>query len=108
MATRRPPAHTSDDLHPDTPHAEQPGERRAIWLITRVESLQDDPDAAIDARELLGGLPVLAQRYLALILGEGPKSNAEAAAALNTTADKLEPSIRALEEVVNELAGGRG
>ena len=83
MAIKKKPAFSPpDDEEATTPHAEQPGERRAVRILTRFEVIQDDPDKSIDARSMLGDLPELAQRYLAHILRNGPVSNAEAAALL--------------------------
>jgi hypothetical protein len=92
-----------EEEHGEAPHAEQPGERRAIWLITRVESIQEDPDMTIDARQMLAELPPLSQRYLALLLREGPVSNATAAVSLKVDARTLETAVKDLEAVVREL-----
>lgn len=93
-----------DDEEATTPHAEQPGERRAVRILTRFEVIQDDPDKSIDAKSMLGDLPELSQRYLALILRNGPTSNVDAANALKVKESVLEPAILQLDRVIEELA----
>jgi hypothetical protein len=97
------PASDNDESGEGAPRAEQPGERRAIRIITQLEEIQGDTEKSIDARQLLMELPELSQRYTALLLREGPVSNAQAAKALKVEAPVLEQAILALERVVREI-----
>ncbi|MEW5847771.1 MAG: hypothetical protein AB2A00_03115 [Myxococcota bacterium] len=106
MATRKsaPRKAADDDQHDEgAPRAEQPGERRAIWIITRLEQIQDDPDMAIDARNLLAELTPLSQRYLSVLLREGPVSNTRAATLLKAQEPELEDAIVELENTIREI-----
>src|SRR5438128_489444 len=85
------------------PHVEQPGERRAVHIITRMEAVQADREKSIDGKALIGDLPMLSQRYLALVLTNGPIANPAAAKTLKTTEKELEPAIIALDRVLEEL-----
>jgi len=97
------PQPVDEDDQEQAPRAEQPGERRAVRIITRFEAIKEDPDMAIDARNLLAELPELSQRYLALILRNGPVSNAEAAATLKVAAGALEGAVTELDSVIDEI-----
>ena len=61
MAAKKPAFSPPDDQE-TAPRAEQPGERRAVKILTRFETIQDDPDMSIDAKGLLAELPTLSQR----------------------------------------------
>lgn len=102
-AKKQAPGPSLDDDGGAPPHKEQPGERRAVWIITRLEAIQDDPDLSIDARDMLMALPQLGQRYVQLLLREGPVGNADAARLLKTTPVDLEKTVVALENAVKEL-----
>jgi hypothetical protein len=79
---------------------EQPGERQAIWVITKMEEIQQNPDMVMDARDLLANMATGAQKYLAYLLREGPKSHTEAAIFFKATPAAVE---KAAKEVVDTL-----
>ncbi len=82
------------------PRGEGPGERQAIWIVSRMEAIQGDPDMTLDARDLLANMSTGAQKYLAYLLREGPQDHATAMAFFNA---KLTAVEKAAGEVVETL-----
>lgn len=92
-----------DDLEQDggvAARAEQPGERQAIWIITRMEEVQEDPEMRVDAKELLTSMSNNAQKYLAWLLREGPQSHQAASAHFGAKPATID---KAAAEVVDTL-----
>lgn len=83
--------------------AERPGEVRAVKILRTLEAVGDNPDLAIDVRDLFRTLPVLAQRYAAFLIEEGAVDDETAAAGLKVPLADLTPAIETLDASLRSL-----
>jgi hypothetical protein len=107
MAARRKQEETVD-ADEAGPGPEQPGQRQALWIVTRMEEIQEDPDMVMDARSLLGAMGSGAQKYLAFLLREGPKSHAEAMAHFKATENAIEKAAREVVDTLKRVVDDAG
>lgn len=85
--------------------AEKPGEVRAVKILRTLEAVGDNPDLAIDVRDLFRTLPVLAQRYAAFLIEEGAVDDETAAAGLKVPLGDLTKAIETLDSSLKSITG---
>jgi hypothetical protein len=81
----------------------RPGEVRAARVVQSLEVLMNDPELALDLRGELRNVPKLTQKYAALLLEEGPMSDAKASKSLGATVEELAEVADELEQLLAEL-----
>jgi len=82
---------------------EKTPETRAVRISQALEVLMDDPALALDLRSELAQTPKLVQRYAALIVEEGPVSDAKAAKALAVSVETLGDAADDLDVILSDL-----
>jgi hypothetical protein len=73
------------------------GELRALAILARFKAAAEDQEEAIDLRKRGAALSLLAQRYLRLLIEDGPLSDRAAARRLGSTPSVLGPALAEVE-----------
>jgi hypothetical protein len=71
--------------------------------MSKMEEIQEDPDMVLDARDLLSNMPGGAQKYLAYLLREGPKSHADARVFFKATEAAIEKAAREVVDTLKQI-----